>query len=228
MSIKPKPVTDNNLKVLRFSLIEDLTTSENNDEYVIEGYALKFDSSTKIGNYFIESIARGAVNDEALDDVLFFVNHDSNKITLARSRRNNQNSTLQLKIDDIGLHFRAVLDVKNNPEAATLYSAVKRGDVDGMSFWMKVQNDEWSDLNTDMPKRKITKISKIFEISAVNWPAYESTEITARSKDGTLDNDKMALDNAKAGTLDNVSKLELRKKQILFNMKNQNQGGNKS
>jgi len=220
--IRAQQINEQDLKtkVLRFSVIRDLVASESNEEYVIEGYALLFEESTKIGSYFEETIARGAIDEDALEDVLFFVNHDSSKISLARSRRNSKNSSLQLKIDDKGLFFRTVLDVKNNPEAAALYSAIKRSDIDGMSFWMRVQKDEWDDLEKENPKRRITKISKIFEISAVNWPAYENTEIYARQASDTLENEKKALENARSALLVNEESLELAKHKALFKIKN--------
>ena len=211
----------NDEKILRSAIITDLRTSDENNEHIIEGYAVLYEQTTKIGNYFQETIARGAIKDEALSDVLFFVNHDASKISLARSRRNNANSSLQLKLDDKGLYFRTKLDIENNAEAATLYSAVKRGDIDGMSFWMRVNKDEWSDLDTDTPRRRITEISKIFEISAVNWPAYEDTEIHARGNTDTLENDKMALENARSTALGNVVQIaEARKKQLMFKVQN--------
>lgn len=201
--------------------ITDLRASDENNEHVIEGYAALFENSTSIWNYFEETIARGAIKDDALEDVLFLVNHDGNKLALARSRRNNSNSSLQLKVDDKGLHFKTKLDVDNNPEASALYSAVKRGDVNGMSFWMKVAKDQWSDLDTNKPKRRITEISKIFEISAVNWPAYESTEIHARGNNDTLDNDKKALENARSLVLDNTLEIsEAKRKIALFKVQN--------
>jgi HK97 family phage prohead protease len=211
----------NDEKILRAAVITELRTSDENNEHVVEGYAVLFEQPTKIGDYFLETISRGAIKDDALDDVLFFVNHDSSKISLARSRRNNANSSLQLKVDERGLYFKTKLDIENNTEAAALYSAIKRGDVDGMSFWMRVNKDEWSDLNTETPKRRITEISKIFEISAVNWPAYENTEIYARSNKDTLDNDKKALENARSTELDNAADIaEAKRKQLMFKVQN--------
>lgn len=213
------PKNDN--KFLRAMTITDLRASDENNEHIIEGYAALFENSTLIWNYFEETIARGAIKDEALEDVLFLVNHDGNKLALARSRRNNSNSSLQLKVDEKGLHFKTKLDVDNNPEASALYSAVKRGDVNGMSFWMKVAKDQWSDLDTNKPKRRITEISKIFEISAVNWPAYESTEIHARGNNDTLDNDKKALENARSMVLDNTLEIsEAKRKIAMFKVQN--------
>ena len=103
-------------------------------EYKLEGHAAVFDTITNIGNYYNEKIQRGAFDGCDFDDVLFFINHNTDKIPLARSRRNNGNSTMQLKVDDIGLMTTASLDVENNSEAQQLYSSVSRGDIDGMSF----------------------------------------------------------------------------------------------
>ena len=65
----------------------------------------------------------------------------------------------------------------------------------------RVEADEWTDLESDYPKRRITKIGYVQEVSAVNYPAYQGTSINARA-DGTLDSDKQALDNARAKLLD--------------------------
>ena len=212
----------NQMKINRSFLSGDLraSVSETGEEGIIEGYAIKFNEITKIGNYFTESITQGAIDEDTLRDVLFLTNHNSDRIPLARSRRNNKNSSLQLKIDEVGLFFKAILDIKNNPSAQELYSAVKRGDITGMSFWMKVQSDTWSKLDSDLPHREINMISQIPEISAVNWPAYEGTEINARSNPDSLENDKIALDNAKSVTVETEQQLEMRKKVLLFKVKN--------
>ena len=97
---------------------------------------------------------------------------------------------MTLSIDDQGLLIDAKLDTRNNPEAAALYSAISRGDVDGMSFCFVVAEDTWDWSDEDHPKRTINKISKVYEVSAVTFPAYEDTDISARS-------DKEALDNAR-------------------------------
>lgn len=153
---------------------------------VIEGYPVVYDKPAVIHDWdgdFTEYIDRGALDNCDLTDVRFFVNHDGNGITLARSRRNNENSTMQLTPDDKGLHMRAVLDVDNNQQARALYSAIQRGDVDGMSFCFTVDRDEWSGLDTDNPTRHIKAIKWIREVSAVNEPAYPDTSISARSGD---------------------------------------------
>lgn len=128
----------------------------------------------------------------------FIVNHDSRKIPLARSRNNNGNSTLTLTIDNVGLAFTASVDTENNPEARQLYSAIQRGDIDGMSYCFRIQEDRWTDLDQDMPTRHILKISKVFEISAVTFPAYEDTDINARSEQMVLESAREALESARA------------------------------
>jgi len=184
----------------------------------IEGHPAVYDQMTNIGGYFNEVIERGAFDQTDFKDVLFSVNHDLTKIPLARSRRNTEQSTMQLTVDQSGLHIRADLDVDNNSEAKALHSAVKRSDINGMSFIFYVAKDTWEDQDTDMPTRRIQEIAKVIEVSAVNFPAYAGTDINAR--------DQAVLDNA-AKTLDNVrsqldsSKSEQSKQLELYKLKNQ-------
>lgn len=165
----------------------------------IIGRPIVYDQKTNLG-YFEEIIERGALNGANLKDVLFFVNHDTSKIPLARSRNNNKNSTMQLRVDNNGLEIEAKLDVENNAEAKSLYSAISRGDITGMSFMFNIDEEEWENLDSDLPLRHIKKISIVREVSAVCFPAYEATSINARDKIA-LDNAKMTLDNVRA-TLD--------------------------
>lgn len=208
------------LKVFRSMDIIDLKTNESDDEYIIEGYAAPYGVKTTIGGYFTEEIRKDAFIEESMRDVVFLLNHDYNKIALARSRRNNTNSTLKLSSDEKGLYFRASLDVKNNPAAAELYSAVKRGDINQMSVGMIISGQEWLRLDSDLPHRVITKVSRLLDISAVNFPAYEEgTEISARAINDTLESDKAALDNAKSLLLDNSQEIEIAKRKALFKIK---------
>ena len=138
----------------------------------ITGHPAVFNSPADIGGYFEEIIEPGAFDDCDMTDVLLFTNHRDMKIPLARSRRNNGNSTMTLTVDDIGLKMDADLDVENNQEARALFSAIERGDMDGMSFCFRVKEQTWDNLDTDYPTRHITKIAKVYEVSAVNEPAY--------------------------------------------------------
>ena len=195
--------------------------------HVITGRPVVYNSRTDLG-LFDEIIEAGALDHTDLTDVRFMVNHDTSKIPLARSRRNNGNSTMLLTVDSEGLGIRVDLDTENNADARALYSAVERGDVDGMSFAMAVRGDKWDDLTSEHPTRRVTDISKVVEVSAVTFPAYTATTIDARSKEA-LDNARAqaALDSAKAAegnTLDSVDEtrsldLEKAKTHILATMK---------
>lgn len=188
--------------------------ASDNGAGIITGRPIVYESMTDLG-YFNEIIRRGALDGANLKDVRFLVNHDMSRIPLARSRNNNENSTMQLSPDKDGLSIRVTLDVENNNEARALYSAVQRGDITGMSFLFGVADDEWTDLESDHPTRTINKIAEVLEVSAVTFPAYESTEIETRSK-GALDNARArAADAARKATPDGAA-LELEKARILI------------
>lgn len=175
----------------------DLRAEEDEERgNIIVGRPIVYESKTNIGGYFDEVIAKGALDDADLTDVRFLTNHDTSKLPLARSRKNTKNSTMQLTPDDDGLGIRVDLDTENNSEAKNLYSAVKRGDISGMSFMFGIDDEEWSDLDSDMPLRTIKKISTVIEVSAVTFPAYEDTSIAARDK-SALDNARQAVETAK-------------------------------
>ena len=163
----------------------------------IEGRAIVFDSPTDIGP-FEEIISKDALNETDLKDVRFLVNHNTDMIPLARSRNNNTNSTMQMVVTEEGMDIRADLDTENNADARALYSATQRGDLSGMSFMMTVQGEEWDWSNEEHPTRTITKIGKVFEVSAVTFPAYEATSLEARSDAEALESAKAALESAKA------------------------------
>lgn len=180
------------------------------EEKIIEGHAAVFNRQTKVGDWFYEVIDAGAFDKADLRDVPLMVNHDLSKIPLARSRRNNGNSTLTLTVDEKGLAIRAVLDTENNQDARALYSAVERGDLDGMSFCFTVDAEEWQNLDTEMPTRRIKAISKVYEVSAVTFPQYEETDVQARGENA-LESAKKALENARAQSLDKDNVLEILK-----------------
>lgn len=177
----------------------------------IIGRPAVYGQTTNIAGLFYEIIERGAFDEADFSDVLFFINHNVDKIPLARSRRNNGSSTMQITSDEQGLMMDASVDTDNHYEAKALYSAVGRADIKGMSFMFKVKDQKWENLDSMMPTRRILKIAKVFEVSAVNFPAYEGTDINARDA-RSLDSDLNALDNARAA-LDNASseRMELEK-----------------
>lgn len=162
---------------------------------VLIGRPVVYSSPTDICGEFEETIEPGALDGANLTDVRFLVNHDTSMIPLARSRNNNENSTMQLIVDEKGLSVRVALDVKNNAEARALHSAVKRGDISGMSFMFSVAEQVWEGLDSGYPKRHINKIASIVEVSAVTFPAYDDTEINARG--GALESARTALESAR-------------------------------
>lgn len=188
----------------------DVKAQENEEHGTfLEGTPIVYDARTDLG-WHDEIIEKGALTDTDLKDVRFLVNHNTDMIPLARSRNNNENSTMQMVVDDEGMKIRVDLDVENNTEAKALYSAVKRGDISGMSFMFAVDGDKWDDLESEHPTRTITDISKVFEVSAVTFPAYEQTSISARGLSDALDNAKKSLESAKA----EVREIERRKQVI--------------
>ena len=170
--------------------------AEQNEEHGshLTGLAVVFNQATDLG-WYTEVIDAHALDETDLRDVRFLVNHNTSMIPLARSRNNNENSTMQLSVTEDGLRIRVDLDTENNAEARTLYSAVQRGDISGMSFMFTVESAQWDGLDTDHPRRTVMRIGKVFEVSAVTWPAYESTNIEAASE--ALESAKETLESAR-------------------------------
>ena len=165
----------------------------------IVGVPIVFEQKTDLG-FFEEVIEKGALDETDLKDVRLLVNHDTNQLPLARSRNNNANSTMQLTVEEDGLHVRADLDVENNPRAAEVLSAVEREDVTGMSFMFTVDKDSWENLESEHPTRHILSIGKVFEASVVTFPAYEQTSVYARSLENVqseLESERKALESAR-------------------------------
>lgn len=198
----PKELPKKDVMVQRGFSVPDIRATADNGN--IDGHPAVFEQKTAIGDWFYEIIERGAFDGCNFDDVLFCVNHDTRKVPLARSRRNNSNSTMQISVDDKGLYMKASLDVENNPEAKAVHSAVSRGDLNGMSFMFWVAEERWTDLDKDMPTRHILKISEVRELGPVNFPAYAGTDINARDSDQqALENARRTLENARSKELEN-------------------------
>lgn len=195
------------------------TQKDEKKRNLIIGRPIIYDSKTDIAGLFAEVIERGALKKTNLEDVRFLVNHDQSKIPLARSRRNSKNSTMQLFVDDEGMKIQVELDTENNSEARNLYSAIKRGDITGMSFLFGIEEQEWENLKSDYPTRHIKSISTVVEVSAVTFPAYEDTSISVRDK-SAVDTARLAVDTARSKEVD--TSLELEKLKIKYLI-----GGNK-
>ena len=174
--------------------------AEENEDHgnVLTGTPIVYGQRTDLG-WYDEIIDDGALDATDLRDVRFLVNHNTDMIPLARSRNNNVNSTMQLSVvPEKGMDIRVDLDTENNVEAKSLYSAVSRGDLSGMSFMFAVDKDSWDDLESEHPTRHIRAFAKIFEVSAVTFPAYEQTSIQARGLSDALESARASLESAKA------------------------------
>ena len=205
----------------RFYTFEPNAEKRDDGTAQISGRPIVYNSPTDIGGMFREIIMPGALDGADLKDVPLLVNHNDRMIPVARSRRNNGNSTMHLYTDTEGMGFNASLDVARNATSAELYSAVDRGDIDGMSFAFQVDDERWEGLETEYPTRYINRFSRIREISAVTFPAYDSSEINARSK-SALESARAALESAaqsRVSAVDTADEIELLKAKALFKSK---------
>lgn len=169
---------------------------------IIDGVPIVFEQPTNICGLFEETIARGAISEDVLRDVALFYNHNLDTKPHARTR----NGRLSFTIENDGVHMSASVNLDRS-DSNDFYLAVRDRDIDGMSFMFRVEEEIWTDLDTDYPKRRIMKIGYVQEVSGVNYPAYEGTSINARA-DESLDSDKQALDNARAKALDSARSLD--------------------
>lgn len=191
-------------KELRFMdlAVSELPTDSQDGEMIVEGYAVTFDSPTVLysidGVDYKETIARGALDNADLTDVPFKYNHSDNVMIMARTR----NKSLELSVDEKGLFIRA--SIAPTQAGKDLYTLIKRGDVDKMSFAFTVDEDSY---NKETRTRTITKIKKLYDVAAVDIPAYDSTSINARSY--------FELENEKEKAMD----IARRKKQLELKLK---------
>ena len=197
------------MKELR--LFEFEIRAEQNEEHghFLTGRPIVFGQRTDLG-WHDEIIESGALDTTDLKDVRFLVNHNIDMIPLARSRNNNENSTMQMSVDADGMVIRVDLDTENNADARSLYSAVGRGDVTGMSFMFSVDKDSWDDVESEHPTRHVRSIKRVLEVSAVTFPAYSATSIQTRGLSDALDSAKESLDSERA----KLAELKLAKEKL--------------
>lgn len=191
----------------------EVRAEENERGHELTGTPIVFDQRTNLG-WYDEIIDRHALDETDLKDVRFLVNHNTDMIPLARSRNNNANSTMQLLVNENGMDIRVDLDTENNAESKSLYSAVERGDISGMSFMFVVDSEEWDDIDSDHPTRTVLGIRQVFEVSAVTWPAYSQTSIQARGLSDALESAKESLESVRAARRE----LELAKEKLKLKM----------
>lgn len=142
----------------------------------IEGRPIVYDTPTIIKEAFgeyTEIIKRGALDQADLMDSRLLYNHDLNRIPLARTP-----NTMTFEVTPAGLQMRA--NLPDTEEGRSVYTAVKRGDLSGMSFAFKVPKGG-STFDPKTNTRTITKIEKVYEVSIVPFPAYPTTSVEARA-----------------------------------------------
>lgn len=146
---------------------------------IIEGYAITYDqpATHEYGNYkFTEIIKRGALDYTDMSDVPLRYNHNDTWCIMARTR----NNSLQLIKDDKGLKIRAeLIDTQSNRD---IYKSIQEGLIDKMSFAFTVSDkgDNWT-YGENETLREVTNIKKLYDVSVVDTPFYDTTSVYARS-----------------------------------------------
>lgn len=149
----------------------ELRTPEEDNKMIIEGYAITFNSPATHG--YTEIISDRALDNTDMTDVPLKYNHEDSHLIMARTR----NKSLELKKDEKGLLIKAeLIDTQSNKD---IYKSIKAGLIDKMSFAFTVRGDEY-DYDTDT--RTITDIDKLYDVSVVDMPFYDSTSVYARGE----------------------------------------------
>ena len=166
-------MADRTIRQMR-SIASEFTTREDGEELTIEGYFAVFNSNYDIAPGMSESVAPGAFSETLAGDVRALVNHDTT-LVLGRTTAH----TLELREDTHGLWGKIAINPKDG-DAMNLYERVKRGDVNQCSFGFDILDEE-STISDNGDIHWTMKKVELYEVSCCTFPAYESTNITARS-----------------------------------------------
>ena len=189
----------------RFVVMRAVENNEN--KMIIEGYAIFYDqpATHQYGSRkFTETICRGALDNTDMKDVPLRYNHNDSWMVIARTR----NNSLQLIKDEKGLKIRAeLIDTQSNKD---IYKSIEARLIDGMSFSFTVADngDEWS-YGQEEVTRKVTNINRLYDVSVVDTPFYDTTSVYARSFE-LLENNMKQLES-----------FDLRKRKMLMKAKYQ-------
>lgn len=173
-------------------LMEVRAVDSEDDKMRVEGYAVTFEqpATHKYGSRkFTETIKRGALDKTEMKDVPLRYNHNDNVMVMARTR----NKSLKLTKDEKGLKIEAeLLDTQSNRD---LYKGIKEGLIDKMSFAFSVADggSTWT-FKDDETIRDVTNIDKLYDVSVVDTPFYDSTSVYARSLE-LLESEERRLDS---------------------------------
>jgi len=156
------------------------------ESLLIYGTPILYDVPTVINDpagSYTEIIKRGALDNCDIEDTRLLYNHDLSKVPLARTPK-----TMTLEKGPAGLEMRATLP--DTEEAKSVYQAVKRGDLSGMSFAFVLPKSGGDRYDPKTNTREILKIDKILECSVVPFPAYPTTSCEARAAIEAHSNDE--------------------------------------
>lgn len=179
----------------------DIRAVDDSEKMIVEGYAIVFDQPATHGK-FTETIKRGALSKADMKDVPLRYNHNDSWMVIARTR----NNSLQLLVDEKGLLIRAeLLDTQSNRD---IYKGIQAGLIDKMSFAFTVPKggDTWT-FGEAETTRVVNEIDKLWDVSVVDTPFYDTTSVYARSLD-LLESEKRRLDS--------LSECELLKQKIIL------------
>ena len=143
------------------------------EQMIVEGYALRFNTLSNDLGGFVETISPEALKEADLSDVRCLIDHDSSKV-LGRT----VSETLELKVDSEGLYFRCQLP--DTTYANNLYTSIKRKDINQCSFGFILSEDDGDSFEKredGLFKRTIRKIKSLFDVSIVTYPAYNDTSV---------------------------------------------------
>ena len=169
------PIKDNReYRSMAMPLASNGTNKRFDTEYYVEGYATTFDKPYLMFEYegikYYEVIDRHALDEADMSDVIMQYDHQGK--VFAR----NSNNTLYLNVDDTGLFTAA--DLSRSQAARQMHEEIDGGLVTKMSWAFTVAESKY---NKDTHTRTITKIKKVYDVSAVSMPANPDTSISARS-----------------------------------------------
>lgn len=199
-----KLMSDKDVQFRSFNLtnFETRKSEDESTELVVEGKAATIGDETilfKDKDYEArEIIERGAFDNADMSDVIFNYNHSGR--VYARTR----NNTLKLDLREDGLYMIATLRA-NDQGHKELYEDIKSGTIDRMSFAFHVSENDWETKENDetmIDVRHITNIDKIYDVSAVDIPAYDETDISARSAFNSVREERLAVSKRKAEELE--------------------------
>ncbi|CAM3678479.1 HK97 family phage prohead protease [Aeromicrobium ponti] len=158
-------------------LTSQFRAEEQDEKLFLEGYFIRYNEETELYDGVFEEVAPEAViKSLEKNDIRCLFNHDSG-VVLGRVG----NKTLELKSDEKGLYGKVEIN-RNDPEAMAIYARIQRGDINACSFGFYPVKEDY-EIRTDGSTKFIIREADLYEVSAVTFPAYPQTEISARQQD---------------------------------------------